>query len=177
MSSMRIVQNVSVVLPCDFLDACMRCQNDGSLRVELTCTKPMRVATSSSENVLLLPLLSFVAPAAAATVVVGVRVCTAATMLWLRIAPMSSAVGCCTCAGQCVGPGNSPAVATLTVDGPRVVSRCCTSSCRSHHHPQCTPVPQLGQGCWLCPLFAWEAHNSQSRTNHQLSSLPNSVLP
>ncbi len=80
----------------DFLDACSQRQNDGSLTAKLTCAKPIRVATLSLENVLFLPLLSFVDPAAVAPVVVGVRVCTAAMMLRLMIAPMSSAVGCCT---------------------------------------------------------------------------------
>ncbi len=123
MSSMRIVRNVSVVLLVDFLDACTWRQNDGSLRAELTSGKPMRVATSSLENVLLLPLSYFVDPAAAAPVVVGVRVCTAAMMLRLMIAPMSSAVRFCTCSRQSVGPGSLPAVDMLAEDGPRVVSR------------------------------------------------------
>ncbi len=126
MSSMRIVQNVSLVSPRDFLDAYVQRQNGGSLRAEVTCTKPIRVVTSSLENVLLLPLLSFAAPAAAAHVDVGVRVCTAVTMLRLIIAPMSSAVRCRTCAGWYAGPDSSPAIATLAEDGPMVVSRRCT---------------------------------------------------
>ncbi len=52
--------------------------------------------------------------------------CTAAKMLRLMIAPMSSAVGCCTCAGRYAGPGSSPAITTLVEDGPMVVSRRCT---------------------------------------------------
>jgi hypothetical protein len=126
MSSMRIVRYVSIVLPRDFLDTCTRHQNDGSLRAELICSTPMRVATLSLENVLLLPLSLFVDPAAVAPVVVGVRVCTAEAMLWLMIAPMSSAVGFRTYAGRCVGPGSPPAVDTLAEDGPGVVLRCCT---------------------------------------------------
>ncbi len=91
---MRMVQNVSVVMPHDFFDAYTRHQKDGSLRVELTCAKHMRVATLSLRNVLLLPLSLFADPIAAAPTIVGVRVCTAEKMLQLMIAPMSSAVGC-----------------------------------------------------------------------------------
>jgi hypothetical protein len=126
MFSMQILWNVSVVSLGYFLDASTWRQNGGRLGADVTCTNPMRVATSSLENVLLLPLLLFAAPAAVAPVVVRVRVCTAAKMLRLMIAPMSSAVGCCTCARGYAGSGSSPAIATLVEDGPMVVSRRCT---------------------------------------------------
>ncbi len=147
MSSMRIVWNVSVVSSCEFLDACTWRQNGGSLRAEVTCAKPMRVATSSLENALLLPLSLFAAPVATAPVIVGVRVCTAASMLWLMIVPMSSAVGCCSCAGWYVGPRSSLKMS------PWLYQDVAPSSRRSHQHPQCTPVLPLGWGCWLHPLL------------------------